>query len=134
MGKAFAILQWGAEVTGTGVEFVLGTTAREQQYRAPWQLRDVDLWLLDFGECTPVNVHPPHPLVPDEVAVYIQFGYAMTSGSNRRFIPRPQDSDLFDAFQTGYYLAARQIFNIKRLWRWYDLHFFLEFFRACSRI
>lgn len=60
MGKAYAILHWGAGINGDDVEFVLGTSAieakREEQGPPRFQYRAVGLYLLDFGQCEAVDL------------------------------------------------------------------------------
>ncbi|KAK5998472.1 hypothetical protein PT974_00851 [Cladobotryum mycophilum] len=59
MGKAYVVMHWGACINGDDVEFVLGTSAAsgESANTSPGpQHRIVKLWLLDFGQCEPVDL------------------------------------------------------------------------------
>ncbi|KAJ5511427.1 hypothetical protein N7453_003530 [Penicillium expansum] len=74
MGKAYAILHWGAAINGDDVEFVLGTSATEAlaaDHELEFQHRAVQLYLLDFGQCEAVD------LTQDPDVVYQAFKGAM---------------------------------------------------------
>ncbi|KND89899.1 hypothetical protein TOPH_05512 [Tolypocladium ophioglossoides CBS 100239] len=93
MGKAYAIMHWGACINGDDIEFVLGSSAvRTQEQRL--QHRAVHLFLLDFGQCEAVD------LSGDVAAVYQAFKGAMVTGDNQLFIPHCKKSaQLFGAFR-----------------------------------
>lgn len=56
MGRAFAIMHWGAGINGDDVEFVLGTSLVEDpQAQAGTQLRQVNMFLLDFCQCKDID-------------------------------------------------------------------------------
>jgi hypothetical protein len=111
MGKAFAIMHWGAGVNGDDVEFVLGTSAAEDRSMPPgFQRRAVRFYLLDFGQCEMVDFSD------DPDIVYQSFKGAMVAGDNQSFIPHYRQSpDLFDAFKTAYMEAGQFILEQKEL-------------------
>ncbi|KAJ9348645.1 hypothetical protein DTO280E4_9270 [Paecilomyces variotii] len=114
MGKAYAILHWGAGINGDDVEFVLGTSAvdapRALVEPPDFQHRAVGLYLLDFGQCEVVN------LTQDCDVVYQAFRGAMVTGDNQRFIPHYSRSPkLFAAFRKGYTDAGNAILRQKQL-------------------
>ncbi len=107
MGKAFAIMHWGAGVNGDDVEFVLGTSAmtREGSDALNFQRRAVGFHLLDFGQCDLVDLEHE-----DEDTVYQSFKGAMVTGDNQLFIPHYAKSpELFSAFKGGYMEAGQMI-------------------------
>lgn len=55
MGKAFAMLHWGAGIDGGGVEFVLGTSVSHADDQG-LQHRVVGFWLLNSGDCHILNL------------------------------------------------------------------------------
>jgi hypothetical protein len=57
LGKAHAILHWGAAINGDD-EFVLGTSAVETQKEEPpdIQHRTAGLYPLDFGQCEAIDL------------------------------------------------------------------------------
>lgn len=107
MGKAFAIMQWGAGIDGDDVEFVLGTSATADFQSDDFQHRAIGLYLLDFGQCQPID------LLEDSETVYQAFKGAMVTGDNRLFIPK--DPDLYLQFRKGYVAAADLILKGKGL-------------------
>jgi hypothetical protein len=114
MGKAYAILHWGAGVNGDDVEFVLGTSTIEAPrtvVESPdFQHRAVSLYLLDFGQCEAVD------LTQDCDVVYQAFKGAMVTGDNQRFIPHYSRSlGLFAVFRKGYMDAGNAILSQKQL-------------------
>jgi hypothetical protein len=114
MGKAYAILHWGAAINGDDVEFVLGTSAveapRAGQEPPDFQHRAVGLYLLDFGQCEAVD------LSQDCDVVYQAFKGAMVTGDNQRFIPHNSTSPaLFAAFKKGYMDAGNVVLSDKQL-------------------
>jgi hypothetical protein len=114
MGKAYAILHWGAAINGDDVEFVLGTSAveapRAGQEPPDLQHRAVGLYLLDFGQCEAVD------LSQDCDVVYQAFKGAMVTGDNQRFIPHNSTSPaLFAAFKKGYMDAGNVVLSDKQL-------------------
>lgn len=114
MGKAYAVLHWGAGVNGDDVEFVLGTSTidapRAFVEQPDFQHRAVGLYLLDFGQCETVD------LTQDCDVVYQAFKGAMVTGDNQRFIPHYSRSPgLFAVFKTGYMDAGNAILSRKQL-------------------
>ncbi|KAJ5819895.1 hypothetical protein N7474_005486 [Penicillium riverlandense] len=109
MGKAFAIMHWGAGINGDDVEFVLGTSAIGTETIPPdLQHRAVGMYLLDFGQCDVVDLKQE----PDEV--YQAFKGAMVTGDNQNFIPNCQKSpSVFAEFKDGYLLAGKTILEEK---------------------
>jgi hypothetical protein len=125
MGKAFAIMQWGAGVNGDDVEFVLGTSLasrldiRDGNDSPELQYRAVRLYLLDFGQCDLVD------LGQDPANVYQAFKGAMVTGDNQLFIPNYcKSQELFAAFRRGYISTGQIILTAKNL----DTKFNLEDF------
>jgi hypothetical protein len=86
MGKAFALMHWGAGITADDVEFVLGshTTNLPGDEGDNFQQRAIGLYLLDFGQCEHVD------LAEDAEDVYQAFKGAMVTGDNQLFIPNCQ--------------------------------------------
>lgn len=114
MGKAYAILHWGAGINGDDVEFVLGTSAVEVPRALvepqDFQHRAVGLYLLDFGQCEAVD------LTQDCDVVYQAIKGAMVTGDNQRFIPHYSRSPgLFEVFKNGYMDAGNAILLQKQL-------------------
>jgi hypothetical protein len=106
MGKAFAIMHWGAGIDGDDVEFVLGTSPEQGDEIAAFdsQHRVVQLYLIDFGQCAKVD------LSGDVEMVYQKFRGAMVMGDNQYFIPHYRKSPgLWGAFKDGYTEAGRAI-------------------------
>ncbi|KAM7189249.1 hypothetical protein V8F20_010253, partial [Naviculisporaceae sp. PSN 640] len=112
MGKAFAIMHWGAGVNGDDVEFVLGTsvTNNDDSTASYLQHRAVGYYLLDFGQCDLVD------LSGDVEDVYQAFKGAMVTGDNQLFIPYyAKSKSLFAAFKAGYISAGESILAAKGL-------------------
>ncbi|KAK0717116.1 hypothetical protein B0T26DRAFT_281468, partial [Lasiosphaeria miniovina] len=106
MGKAFAIMHWGAGVNGDDVEFVLGSSAVEHEVEGglDFQHRAIRFYLLDFGQCGLVDFSD------DQDVVYQAFKGAMVTGDNQLFIPHYMKSrELYDAFKAGYMDAGQAI-------------------------
>jgi hypothetical protein len=114
MGKAYAIMHWGAATNGDDVEFVLGTSALNRPAaridRSNVQHRAIGLYLLDFGQCEAVE------LTQDCDVVYQEFKGAMVMGDNQLFIPHVSKSpELFASFKKGYIDAGNVILSDKKL-------------------
>ncbi|VUC27991.1 unnamed protein product [Clonostachys rosea] len=108
MGKAYAIVHWGACYNGDDVEFVFGTLLSEAHLEQTFQSRAVRLCLLDFGQCELVNMER------DAEMVYMSFHGAMVLGDNQWFIPHcHRDPDLFNHFRAGYIDAGNIILHQK---------------------
>lgn len=125
MGKAYAILHWGAAINGDDVEFVLGTSALELR-KAPvdppdLQHRAVGLFLLDFGQCESVD------LTQDCDVVYQAFKGAMVTGDNQSFIPHSSTNpELFASFKKGYIDAGNVILRDKNLSDRFSMEDFMQ--------
>ncbi len=122
MGKAFAIMHWGAGVNGDDVEFVLGTsTAQDHDEEAGFQHRSVGFYLLDFGQCDYVDLSK----APE--AVYQAFKGTMVTGDNQLFIPHYNKSPkLFAAFREGYIGAGEAILVKKGLETQFSIEDFMK--------
>lgn len=101
MGKAYAMMHWGAAVTGDDVEFVLGTSAvqgeRAEAVLPDFQHRVTGIYLLDFGQCEAVD------LTEEPEVVYQAFKAAMVLGDNQLFIPHfLRTPALYAEFKKGY--------------------------------
>lgn len=125
IGKAYAILHWGAAINGDDVEFVLGTSTsdvpRALVESPDLQHRAVGLYLLDFGQCETVD------LTQDSDAVYQAFKAAMVTGDNQLFIPHYSTSPaLFATFKKGYIDAGNIILADKRLHGKFSMADFLQ--------
>ncbi|KAK4442730.1 hypothetical protein QBC34DRAFT_443925 [Podospora aff. communis PSN243] len=124
IGQAFAIMHWGAGVNGDDVEFVLGTSALEDESQGGalgLQHRAVGFYLLDFGQCDAVD------LEDEKDDVYQAFKGAMVTGDNQLFIPHFQRSrDIFESFRGGYIAAAEVIMDEKGIKNKFDA---VEFMR-----
>ncbi|KXG51940.1 uncharacterized protein PGRI_082240 [Penicillium griseofulvum] len=124
MGKAYAILHWGAAVNGDDVEFVLGTSVTEAQgpeHGPDLQHRTVQMYLLDFGQCEVVD------LSQDPDIVYQAFKGAMVTGDNQWFIPHYSRSPtLFATFRKGYIEAGNMILSEKQLKNKYNMEDFMQ--------
>ncbi|KAK3944283.1 hypothetical protein QBC46DRAFT_374899 [Diplogelasinospora grovesii] len=123
MGKAFAIMHWGAGVNGDDVEFVLGTSAVKGQGDEAFgfQHRAVGFYLLDFGQCDLVD------LSDDVDVVYQAFKGAMVTGDNQLFIPHFEKSrEMFAAFREGYIGAGQTILEEKKLEKKFNVEDFMR--------
>ncbi|KAK4182151.1 hypothetical protein QBC35DRAFT_518985 [Podospora australis] len=114
MGKAFAIMHWGAGVNGDDVEFVLGSSVIQgtgvEALRLDVQQRAIGFYLLDFGQCYVVD------LSDDRDIVYQGFKGAMVTGDNQLFIPHYEKSPhLYAAFRKGYIEAGQVILQERTL-------------------
>ncbi|KAJ5143409.1 uncharacterized protein N7515_002196 [Penicillium bovifimosum] len=107
MGKAYAILHWGAGINGDDVEFVLGTSAIDAPTALveppDLQRRAVGLYLLDFGQCEVLD------LAQDCDVVYQAFKGAMVTAVH------PALLKLFAAFKNGYIDAGNVVLWQKQL-------------------
>ncbi|KAK0656459.1 hypothetical protein B0T16DRAFT_441396 [Cercophora newfieldiana] len=102
MGRAFAVMQWGAGVDGDDVEFVLGATMHKIEDGSQELVCTTRLWLLDFGQCQSVDFSD----LPDEV--YQAFKGVMVTGTNQDFIPSVKNKPLWNLFCGAYEHAARR--------------------------
>ena len=112
MGKAFALMHWGAGVNGDDVEFVLGTSIvpGPGDGELGHQHRAVGFYLLDFGQCDLID------LSRDPEDVYQAFKGAMVTGDNQLFIPHYRKSPaLFAVFKGEYMRAGEFIVKEKKL-------------------
>jgi hypothetical protein len=109
VGKAFAIMHWGAGINGDDVEFVLGTSVIGTETILPdFQHRAVGMYLLDFGLCDVVD------LKEELDVVYQAFKGAVVTGDNQKFIPNSQKIPAaFAEFKSGYLLAGKTILEEK---------------------
>ncbi|KYK56205.1 hypothetical protein DCS_08173 [Drechmeria coniospora] len=124
MGQSYAIMHWGACVDADDVEFVLGSSAKPSREQQPdFQNRAVAFFLLDFGQCTAVD------LAQDTAMVYQAFKGAMVTGDNQLFIPHYKKSpQLFAAFRKGYVEAGTRILEDKNLCDKFSMeHFMVEY-------
>lgn len=124
LGRAYAIIQWGAHVDGDDVEFVLGssTTIGPDFNEGPsYQHRMVDLFLIDFGQCEVVNMDS------DPQVVYQAFKGAMVMGDNAYFIPNYRHTpNLFMAFADSYAQTAKALVHLQGLADKFDISEFME--------
>lgn len=127
MGKAYAIIQWGAEFDADDVEFVLGTLTtntkapRNTQTPTGFQERAVRLCLLDFGQCQAVNMNR------DAEDVYRSFHGALVLGDNQWFIPHcHRDKELIRYFRDGYVKAGNAILKVKGWVGKFDMETFMD--------
>ncbi|CAH0056980.1 unnamed protein product [Clonostachys solani] len=121
MGKAYAIIQWGAEFNADDVEFVLGTLTTNTKTVTNFQERAVRLCLLDFGQCDSVNMSR------DAEDVYQSFRGALVVGDNQWFIPHcHRDPELFKHFRTGYVEAGNAIMKEKKWTGKFDMEDFMD--------
>lgn len=123
MGKAYAIMHWGAGINGDDVEFVLGTslllTEGTNSHRDV-QNRAVGMYLLDFGQCNAVN------LQEDPDIVYQAFKGTMVTDNNQSYIPNCRTSPaLFQSFRDGYLQAGRVVLEQKGLEERFSIEEFL---------
>ncbi|KAK5661118.1 hypothetical protein OQA88_11008 [Cercophora sp. LCS_1] len=101
MGRAFAIMHWGAGVDGDDVEFVLGTVFMDDNEVEQKQKRRTELWLLDFGQCGEVDFEE------DKEVVYQRFKGVMVTGDHQLFIPHyARSPEVYAAFKEGYVQAG----------------------------
>ncbi|KAJ5782278.1 hypothetical protein N7457_004052 [Penicillium paradoxum] len=125
MGKAYAIMHWGAAVNGDDVEFVLGTSTfpmnDPDEALAGLQNRVVGLYLLDFGQCEMVD------LTEEPEVVYQAFKGAMVTGDNQLFIPHHHVTPaIFAMFKKGYMEAGKTILTEKGLEEKFSLDDFMR--------
>ncbi|KAI1453544.1 hypothetical protein F4805DRAFT_461647 [Annulohypoxylon moriforme] len=122
MGKAYAMMHWGAGVNGDDVEFVLGTSVigEPKMEDGNSQQRAVRLFLLDFGQCEKFD------LFEDREEVYHAFKGAMVTGDNQMFIPNCHKSpELFAVFKKAYMDAGTAILIEKNLQGIYNMDKFM---------
>ncbi|KAK0702735.1 hypothetical protein B0H67DRAFT_604450 [Lasiosphaeris hirsuta] len=122
MGKAFAIMHWGAGVNGDDVEFVLGssTVGGEEGGNLNFQHRAIRFYLLDFGQCDFVNFSG------DQDEVYQAFKGAMVTGDNQLFIPHYEKSrELYAVFKAGYMDAAQVILKERGMEKKFSIEDFM---------
>ncbi|KAK0729099.1 hypothetical protein B0T21DRAFT_394443 [Apiosordaria backusii] len=129
MGRAFAVMHWGAGVDGDDVEFVLGTEVKagadKDKDECGFQERVVGLWLLDFGQCKQVSFGEGGEEAVKEV--YQEFRGAMVMGDNRDFIPSCVDKEskeVWVGFRRGYTAAGKAVLKERRL-QGYDVEEFI---------
>ncbi|KAJ5894631.1 hypothetical protein N7495_006322 [Penicillium taxi] len=130
MGKAYAIMHWGAGVTGDDVEFVIGTSTQEsvQQFLpsslsalSDFHNRVTSIYLLDFGQCDEVN------FTDEPEAVYQAFKAAMILGDNQLFIPHYlRTPGLFRKFKSGYSQAGKIILEERNLESRFSIEDFMQ--------
>ncbi|CAM1503609.1 Fc.00g012000.m01.CDS01 [Cosmosporella sp. VM-42] len=115
MGKAYALMHWGACFNGDDVEFVLGTQKVDIPRHLQAEGSEVEhfvttLYLLDFEQCEAVD------LSQDKEIVYQIFKGTMVTGDNKDFIPRLTEStELFETFITAYMETGDTILVKKHL-------------------
>lgn len=127
LGKAYAIMHWGAHVDGDDIEFVLGSSAidsPDSNDKPSFQNRKIGLHLIDFGQCEAVDMSS------DPQAVYQAFKGAMVTGDNANFIPNHRLSpDLFQAFIEAYSQAADRIIQLQGLSHLFHISEFIGQYR-----
>jgi hypothetical protein len=129
MGKALAVMHWGAEINAVRVNFVLGTTQVAQRHIGlPYdptqegkqsshytieQCRQIGLWAQGFGCCEFLDL-----TVNTEEKVYHNLKLAMAPLDERNYIPDCLESpELFSIFRNAYLAVAWQILERKGLAR-----------------
>ncbi|KAF7562978.1 hypothetical protein G7046_g1153 [Stylonectria norvegica] len=128
MGKAFALMHWGAGVNGDDVEFVFGTSLApghgdgNEDEDEGLQHRAVGLYLLDFGQCESVD------LFQDPEVVYQAFKGAMITGDNQLFIPHYRvNPATYTAFKMAYIHASQNILISRNLTKFNAKEFMTEY-------
>ncbi|KAH7000502.1 hypothetical protein EDB80DRAFT_753698 [Ilyonectria destructans] len=121
MGKAYAIMHWGAGADSDDAEFVLGSSVISDNESSDFQHRETGLYLLDFGQCVSVDLaQPPH-------VVYQAFKGAMVTGDNQKFIPHyGRTPELFREFREGYMESGLIILKDKGLDHQFDMKDFMD--------
>lgn len=127
MGRAYALMHWGAGINGDDVEFVQGTYAvpsnGETTFSPDLQYRATGLFLLDFGQCNFVD------LAEDCDDVYQAFRGAMVTGDNQSFIPNLKKTPaLFETFKNAYVEAGRKIISEKKLEAKFNIVEFMQLY------
>ncbi|ORY58486.1 uncharacterized protein BCR38DRAFT_447447 [Pseudomassariella vexata] len=123
IGRAFAIMHWGAGMDGVGVEFALGSALKPAHYWNQHQ-REVRLYLFDFGECQEIDLIR-EDMTPE--VVYEFFKEAMVRGDNRFYIPHySRWPELFGVFKKAYMEAGQKILREGGLSGIFDVERFLE--------
>ncbi|KAH7176496.1 hypothetical protein EDB81DRAFT_897786 [Dactylonectria macrodidyma] len=121
MGKAYAIMHWGAGADSDDVEFVLGSSVIEDNGSSDFHHRKTGIYLLDFGQCVSVDFAQPSHVV------YQAFKGAMVTGDNQKFIPHYNRSpELFREFIEGYMEAAQIILMDKGLDNQFNVKDFMD--------
>lgn len=121
MGKAYAIMHWGAGADSDDAEFVLGSTAIQDSGASDFQHRETGLYLLDFGQCVSVDLAQPQQVV------YQAFKGAMVTGDNQKFIPHyGRTPELFREFREGYMESGQIILQDKGLDHQFDMKEFMD--------
>jgi hypothetical protein len=123
LGRAYAIMQWGAHVDGDDVEFVLGSSTTVGPHSAgatSVQHRKIGLHMIDFGQCEKVDMSS------DAQVVYQAFKGAMVTGDNAYFIPNYRHTPgLFQEFCNAYAQAAKVIIQDQGLADKFDISEFM---------
>lgn len=129
LGRAYAILHWGAGIDGRGVKCVLGTRnmGRDDTSHS-CQRRLTGLYFIDFGECTRVNLEDDAYL-----EVYDAYINAMLSEKNKLIIPpisrRP---GYFGGFKDAYCEASKFILEKRDLQdKFNEVDFMKRYENAC---
>ncbi|CAK7275112.1 hypothetical protein SEPCBS57363_006511 [Sporothrix epigloea] len=127
VGKAYALMHWGAGVNGDDVEFVLGSYIIPSEAGAAStpdsQHRAIGLFLLDFGQCSFID------LAEDFHVVYQVFRGAMVTGDNQNFIPNLRKTPaLFAIFKNAYINAGQKILSEKHLETRFDIDEFMQLY------
>lgn len=123
MGKAYAVMHWGAGINGDDVEFVLGTSAVQKggSEKDEVQYRAIGFYLLDFGQCERVD------LTEDVDVVYQAFKGAVVTDDNQSFIPHYQRTpELFGVFRKAYVEAGQAILVRKNLVESFNTEEFMQ--------
>ncbi|EQL00678.1 hypothetical protein G6O67_000924 [Ophiocordyceps sinensis] len=130
LGMAYALMHWGACIDGDDVEFVLGTSAlpsttgaaaQGEQTIPGFQHRAVGLYLIDFGQCSEVD------LSDDVDVVYQRFRGIMVTGTSQDYIPHCHKTpDLFAEFARAYVDAGNKILADKGMGGRFDLEWFVK--------
>lgn len=101
IGSAYAIMHWGANITGDDVEFVLGTS---NTANTDFQRRAVHMYLLDFGQCDTIDMSE------DQDDIFQAFKGSMVLQQNQIYLPHPKRSaELYEAWKLAYLGASWRI-------------------------
>ncbi|KAH8679282.1 hypothetical protein BGZ61DRAFT_535690 [Ilyonectria robusta] len=121
MGKAYAIMHWGAGADSDDAEFVLGSSVISDSESSDIQHRETGLYLLDFGQCVSVDLAQPRHVV------YQAFKGAMVTGDNQKFIPHySRTPELFREFRQGYMESGQIILKDKGMDHQFDMKDFMD--------
>ncbi|RCI09840.1 hypothetical protein L249_3843 [Ophiocordyceps polyrhachis-furcata BCC 54312] len=119
LGKAYALIHWGAGIAVGCVKPVLGTTTSTASDN---ELRTVNLFLMDFGRCRHVRL--------DGKACEVFFHLQMGMGERRRYIPHYRRSpDLFNSFANAYIAAGEAILTERGIASEFDLNEFIKSYK-----